>query len=520
MGYFIISFALSCLLALTLTPAVRQLAVRWHFVDRPDERKHHRVPVALGGGTAVFLAALTTAMATIGLAWLRGWPNLLTSERATELWGLAGAALLTTVVGVLDDTARLRVRYKVAAQFVAALLVISAGLLIERVSVLGMTVELGLLAVPFTVFWLVGAINSFNLIDGADGVASSVGVVLCLTIAVMSIAQSNPADGMVMLSLAGALLGFLCYNFPPATIYLGDAGSMLIGLVLGAMAISSSTKGAATMMLAVPVAVWAVPILDTSAAVLRRKLTGRSLFCTDRGHLHHVLLQRGWTQRSTLAFVAILAGWTCGGALLAFHFKQDWIAILTAGILVSALAATRIFGHVEMALVTGSVRKAVAKGWTRPRPGAPHQVESRVRLQGTHEWEIFWAGLTEAAVRYDLTSIQLNIHLPAMQEGYFANWNDPSADNRDMQWQLSTPLVLEGRSVGRLDVVGMATKSQSLASFSNFLHFLEHVQDNFQNMAIRLTKQKDSNYLITADPYVNEDDAQKPNQNQPVLRSP
>src|SRR5437868_2212657 len=149
------------------------------------------------------------------------------------------------------------------------------------------------MAVPVTLFLLLGAIGSLNLIDGMDGLLSTVGVLVSLAVAGMAVMGGHWLAACAAVALAGALLGFLRYNFPPATIFLGDSGSMLIGLVLGVLAIKSALKTPTTVALMAPAVLLTIPIFDTFAAILRRKLTGRSIYSTDRGHLHHCLLSRG-----------------------------------------------------------------------------------------------------------------------------------------------------------------------------------------------------------------------------------
>ena len=195
------------------------------------------------------------------------------------------------VVGLVDDRIKLRGRLKLIGQFAAALVLVAGGLVIQRIGIFGQQIDLGLLSIPFTLFWLVGAVNAVNLLDGIDGLATMLGFILVATIAGMAALVGQTQVFVIAVVFAGSLLGFLRYNFPPATIFLGDAGSMLIGLVVGALAISGSLKGPGTVLLAAPLAVWTIPIFDSVAAILRRKLSGRSIYTTDRGHIHHRLLE-------------------------------------------------------------------------------------------------------------------------------------------------------------------------------------------------------------------------------------
>ena len=222
--------------ALALVPLVRRLALRVGLVDRPDgHRKMHREAVALGGGVAVLLAA---AFATLAALFLPHQGRAAVVDEARELGGLFCAAVLLCGVGLWDDYRGLRGRQKMLGQLCAISVLIWSGLLIRTVWVFEWKLDLGPLAVPFTVFWLLGAINSLNLLDGADGLASTVGIILSLTIGIMALMTGHAVEALVALALAGSLSGFLVFNFPPARIFLGDVGSQFIGYLFAVLGIA------------------------------------------------------------------------------------------------------------------------------------------------------------------------------------------------------------------------------------------------------------------------------------------
>src|SRR3990172_6525384 len=226
MVHFAVAFAVGLIASLALTWIVRQCARNYGLVDCPDGgRKSHQAPVALGGGAAVFGALILAIAAACLIGWLEGIDLLARTDLRIK-GGLLAAAFLTVLLGLVDDFKGLRGRYKLLGQVLITMLLVMAGLKIEKFASFGQLVELHWFAIPFTVFWSLGAINAINLIDGIDGLASSVGLVLSLTIAAITFSQGNVLATIIMLSLAGALLGFLRFNFAPASIFLGDAGSM------------------------------------------------------------------------------------------------------------------------------------------------------------------------------------------------------------------------------------------------------------------------------------------------------
>src|SRR5207302_11268308 len=176
----------------------------------------------------------------------------------------------------------------------------------------------------------------------------SVGGIICASLAVMAFLNAQYQASIIAIALAGSLVGFLWYNFPPASIFLGDCGSMLIGLVVGVLAIESSLKGPATVSLA---ALLVIPIFDTSAAILRRWLTGRSIFTTDRGHLHHCLQGRGLSNWTVLLLVGGMSCFACLGALASVWFKTEWYALLSILVVVGVFVMTKLFGHGEFLLL-------------------------------------------------------------------------------------------------------------------------------------------------------------------------
>jgi UDP-GlcNAc:undecaprenyl-phosphate GlcNAc-1-phosphate transferase len=476
-------FATSFGACLLLTPCLRFVADRLGLVDHPDgRRKIHARPIPLAGGLAILLSACTAFGAA--LLW-RGRLHAEVFEQPHNLLGLLLAALVICGVGVMDDYGLLRGRHKLLGQLVAIGIVIAFGVRVERISVFTWQIELGLLAIPFTAFLLLGAINSLNLLDGMDGMLSSIGLIICLAMAAMALIGHHGPSACVALALAGALLGFLRYNFPPASIFLGDSGSMLIGLVIGVLAIQCSLKAAATAALgapataalAAPLATLTIPILDTTAAILRRKLTGRSIYSTDRGHLHHCLLNRGLSSRVVLLWVAFFCMLTGVGALASLALNNELCAWLTAITVAAILVRVRIFGHGEFQLAKQRLT-ATARSFLRIRSNGRIQA-TEVHLQGSVQWRDVWEKFTACAHDLNLKMLNLDVNAPSIHEGYHARWNCPYEESENPSlWFAEMPLVVRGQAVGRLDITGHRDAEPVWMKIAHVARLVEDVEAN------------------------------------------
>ena len=444
-------FGASSVISLLVNWAARGLARRLGLVDRPDgHRKLQSQAVPLAGGIAIFAVILIIIGGLV--AFDSDWRSTVFCHGVLGM-GLLASGTIIVSLGIADDAVGLRGRQKLAGQIVAAGVLVASGLLIERVQILHWTLDLGIFAVPLTMFWLVGAINSLNLLDGIDGLAGTIGLVLSAALAVMAFMTGHETIALVATIMAGSLVGFLRFNLPPATMYLGDAGSMLIGLAVGVMAIRASLKGPGTVLLAVPLALWTVPIFDTAAAILRRKLTGRSIYDSDRAHLHHRLVQQ-IGHRMTLVCVGAVSLLTSLAALLSVWWKFDLLAIICGVCVVGMFVSLRVFGHSELRLVLVRTR-ALLRSIFYPRPRNTNKGwEDAVRLQGTRQWNLLWDTLTECAVRLDFVQLRLDVNVPILGEGYNASWSRPNGGEHNRLWRFDMPLVVDGRVLGYIKVVG------------------------------------------------------------------
>jgi len=310
---------LAGVLALLLVPLTDRLARRIGAIDRPDdERSLHAVPTPRLGGLAIFASVLVAAL--IFLPW----------DAETRAI-LVGAAAITAV-GMLDDVRELGAGAKLLGQTVAVVLPVSAGVTVDSFTVPflgqlnpgsvdlvglpgGGAIDLGDLG---TVIAIVAMINVINLIDGVDGLAAGVCVISGVALAVIALSLDRNAAGVLAALTAGASLGFLRHGFPPASTFMGDSGSNLLGFLLGVVAVQGALKTNAVIALFLPLIILTVPILDTGFVVAKRLKYGRPIYRADRWHFHHRMENIGFSQRRTLAY---LYGWTLVMAALALALR-------------------------------------------------------------------------------------------------------------------------------------------------------------------------------------------------------
>lgn len=296
---------LSVALSLILTPLVRDSVGRIGFMDHPDgHRKKHHKPIPRVGGIAIVLAYVSTF--AIALALPFSYTSVLHGA-VPQILQLSLVAAIVFLTGVLDDLIGLAARQKLIGLVGAAMLAYAVGIRVD-IHLFNNLPNAPWLGFAITVLWLVGCANAFNLIDGMDGLAAGVGLVSTVTMLVAALSQGNLPLALATLPLAGCLLGFLRYNFNPASVFLGDSGSLLIGFLLGCYGALWSEKSVTLLALTAPLLAVSIPLLDVILSVLRRYLRNRPIFEADRGHIHHKLLDRGFTTRRAVLTIYAFCG--------------------------------------------------------------------------------------------------------------------------------------------------------------------------------------------------------------------
>ena len=304
--YLAIGLVAAAIVSFLLTPVVRRIAIRYDAIDQPDARRVNERPVPRGGGVAVAIAFISVTTVLLVLNGSVHFADVPTNIQLIDLVGLLLGGALAAAFGVLDDSWDLRARWQFGGQLALAAFAIWTGFVVEFVTnPFGSGTRSGILQLPlpiaigFSVLWIAGMINSINFIDGLDGLSTGIGLIAAVTLGLISLTDnvSQPYVAVLCFVLAGSLLGFLRWNFHPATIFTGTSGVMFLGYTLALLSILGTAK--------VPVAtlVLGIPIIDAFWIIVRRLAQGRSPFSPDRGHLHHRLLDVGLSHRQTVLLI-------------------------------------------------------------------------------------------------------------------------------------------------------------------------------------------------------------------------
>ncbi len=296
MGSYLVVLVVAGTFAFVLMPLLMSVAARAGAIDDTQSP-----PVPRVGGWALALGTAVSLL-VVGVIFTPAGATLLGTAESLRAVSIGAFAIL--LLGSVDDVRPLSAWVKLAVQILIALAVFALGVRIQIVSFPLTNLELGVVgSCVVTVIWLLGISNAFNLLDGADGVAAGSAFFAATAIFIMSVTLGHPAIGLVTAALAGSLLGFLPFNFPPARAYLGDSGSLLVGFLLAGLAVEGSTKGPTLVVIGVPILAFGVPVLDTGITLIRRVVRGQPLFQRDHDHVHHHLARAGLSARQVAGMV-------------------------------------------------------------------------------------------------------------------------------------------------------------------------------------------------------------------------
>jgi len=343
---FLVIFFLSLLFSFVLTRSVRDVASRRGWVATPSQERHlHSGPLPRLGGVAIYTSFALSMVAAALISYFV--PSLHSAFLHKTLLTILAPATLVFLLGVYDDLHTVGPYLKFAVQGLAATMLFVGGLRILNIPVVFGEHQLPwFVGLPLTILWVLAITNAFNLIDGLDGLAAGSALFSTLVAFVVALLNGYSLVTMMTIGLAGAILGFLRYNFNPATIFLGDSGSLFIGFLLSALALAGAEKAPTIVAVAIPVVSFGLPILETSLSILRRLISGRPVFTADREHIHHKLLQHGLTHRQVVivlyavsaifALLSLFLLWPTGsslGLVLAVLGIGIWIGVQRLGYL-------------------------------------------------------------------------------------------------------------------------------------------------------------------------------------------
>jgi len=358
--YYLLCFVASCGISLLLTRYVRDFAVRKGWVKPPVLVRHiHQHAVPRLGGVAIFLSVMAVFVVTLLSAEGRA---AVETEGARSILGLLGASTVILLLGIYDDLRGAGASLKFGVQACAGAALYWSGFGVQHLGFLsGSEMLRTAIGLPLTIFWVLLITNAFNLIDGLDGLAAGSAFFSTMVMFVISLLRGNAIVSIMTIVLAGAILGFLRYNSNPASIFLGDSGSLFVGFMLSALALAGSQKATTMVAVAIPVVALGLPILDVALAVARRVIGAKPLFDGDHDHIHHKLLKRGLSQR---AAVLVLYGATAGFGLLSVALLHGE---LTLALVLVAIAIGVVAGVQQLRYVEFSELKAVLRGIFRNR---------------------------------------------------------------------------------------------------------------------------------------------------------
>ena len=306
---YIAAFSTAFAIANVMTPVAKKISLKVGAIDYPKGRGMHSHPMPRMGGIAIFVGFMLTLFLLY---------RFMEHDKPEQMAGFVIGASIIVVLGILDDCFNLKARVKLIIQIVAAMVVVFAGIRIDVV-LWPVTTVLQKFSIPITILWIVGVTNAVNLLDGLDGLAAGVSAIAALSLVVLCVLTGDEVAVVLSATLAGSCLGFLPRNFNPAQIFMGDTGSTFLGFTLAVTSIMGVFKGYAFLALVVSMLSLGLPVFDTVFAIVRRFARGESIMSPDRGHLHHILIDKGFSQKQA---VMILYGISTFCGLLAIFIAM------------------------------------------------------------------------------------------------------------------------------------------------------------------------------------------------------
>ena len=420
---FLLIFALGFMGCVLATPIVTRVAAWAGAIDRPDDfRRIHKGAIPRMGGIGLAFGLALSILPIMAGSYLRDWPQF------SEWWGrqyhVMAAAVIILMVGIIDDTRGMRPRMKLLGQVAAVLVLFSGGIRIDGVVLLGFrvplsypqtmslygyTLSLDLPSLLVTLLWFLGCMNIWNLIDGMDGLASGVGLLVTTTLMMVALHEGNLGSAAVAAGLAGCLAGFLLYNWHPACIFLGDSGSLLIGLLIGVIGVQDSLKGTTAVSILVPLLAMGLPITDTLMAIFRRWVRNLPLSSADRRHIHHLLIGMGLNPRQAVVFLYSFTAFLCGAVLIGVAWKSEFLALILGVSGSLAFLLILMSRRDELATLSGDL-KAKRDRKKQERYASKETWEAIQRIELCETPGRIWDTLLDAAYKLGSDALRLTCY--------------------------------------------------------------------------------------------------------------
>lgn len=344
----IISCIIAVIVSFLTTPLVKIIALKVGAIDVPkDERRIHKKPIARLGGLAIILAAMLTMIVNMLLPTFVNW-NFKIGE---NILGVLVGCFIIAIIGIIDDIKPQKAKLKLIFQIIAAICVVFVSdIRVQAISnpfsSTGVLVLNYYVSCFITVCWIIGITNAINLIDGLDGLAAGISALSYLAMFFVSIILNDVSTQIVTAVLAGSVIGFLPYNFNPAKIFMGDTGSTFLGFTLSVISVSGTLKSYAAISILIPVLILGVPLFDTTFAILRRICNGKSIMEADRGHIHHKLMDMGFSQKQVVLLMYLASAILGVSAVLITKINQLSILMTAVFGMVVILAISKLIADV------------------------------------------------------------------------------------------------------------------------------------------------------------------------------
>ncbi len=488
MTTLLVTFLTAFVISLVATPLARMFGTRIGAVDKPQSRKVHLTDIPRSGGIALFVSFFVTLC--VSHLFYTEVSNKLIWD--TKMISFVCGALLIFGVGLVDDCHRLSARTKVLFQIAAASIAFAGGIRIGGHVFWGAAYQYGWLSYFITVFWFLLIINAVNLIDGLDGLASGIVLFTSLVMVALLVIKGDVLTALYFASLGGAVLGFLRYNFNPASIFMGDGGSYFLGYAIAAISTMSSIKGQTGALILIPLIGMGVPVFDTILSPLRRFVVGASMFCPDRRHIHHRLLDLGLNTRKTVLIIYGISIVLCLSAIVIANSRDEMSGLFLILLVISSaifFRKLRYFEYFTVDKVYGWLRDIVdVAGFNRSRRSF---LGLQMEIENSRGPDEMWDKVCMALemIRFNTARLDLNHKgktvrfewAPGNGNGHGVPNSDPAA-----AMKISIPLMNGGdENLGTLLLV-KDLRQELLTSFT--IRRVEHLRRAIQVATSRFEK--------------------------------